>query len=161
MTDKKSNIKTIEKSNPLEDALGIESGSTEVDVYHREPTELVEHEEYDEKDDEIEANFQDVYDNAMEGHDVLVDEMDDADSKDKAKLAELAVKHLGVALDASKAKAALKQHKDKLKEAKNKSKNNSKTVNNIIIDRNELLKQIMGATQAQQNDVIEGETSDE
>lgn len=130
-----------ETTHPLEEYFDIEEGSTEIVEYERE-TELVESEDYDEKDNEIEENYQEIYDRAMEGYDVLADEIEECDPKYKARIGEVSLQHLNVALNAAKNKAHMKEHKDKLK-AKERSGGN-KTVNNtLIVDRNTLLKEIM------------------
>lgn len=135
-TTKNQITKMVE--HPLEDFLGIPSGSTMVVKEERETT-LVTPETYDNKDEEIEGTFQEVYDKAMDGFDRLQDEMDGGDERFKARLGEVSVQHLNVALDAAKQKARLKEHKDKL-ESKIKNSGPKTVNNNIIVDRNELLR---------------------
>jgi hypothetical protein len=57
MSDKNKITKTIE--HPMEEFLGIESGTTEIEVFSREG-ELITAEGYDEKDREIDEQFQEI-----------------------------------------------------------------------------------------------------
>jgi hypothetical protein len=135
--------KTKQTSHPCESLFNIEEGTTIVEYKESLPTELVDHQQYDGKDDEIEGQFQEVYDKAMDAFDTQSDIVDTVEGKYAARNAEVAVQFLNAALNAAKEKGGLKQHKDKLETAK-KSGDGPKTVNNnIIIDRNELLRNII------------------
>ena len=124
--------KTKHIDHPLEEFFDIQRGSTEVEVIERESI-LVEAEEYDKKDTEIEEQFQEVYDSAMDGHDTLAEEVHTVDGKYKARMGEVAVQHLNVALNAASQKAKLKEHKDKL-ENSGKSTGSHVTNNTLIVD---------------------------
>lgn len=148
------------KEHNLEEFFDIERGSTEVVEVERK-TELVEAEGYDEKDREIEEDYQEIYDRAMEGHDILADEVEECESKFKARIGEVSLQHLNVALNAASKKAALKQHKDKLRHDE-KNGNKGKVVNNnILIDRNDLLQQLKDAKQMDNKEPIDVDVEEE
>lgn len=150
------NIEKIEKlaEHPLEEFFNIEPASTEVIKYQRK-TELTVYGEFDEKDRELEDTYQEIYDAAMTGYDTLNEMIDTADTRVVARLAEVGVQHLNVALAAASKKTALKENKDKLlARAKNAG---PKTLNQTIVlsgDRNDILRQLS------QTDVLEGEIVD-
>lgn len=138
--DENKVIKRIE--HPLEGVFDIESGSTEVEVYEREG-ELVEAREYDEKDSEIDSQFQEIYDSAMDGYDLLSEELHRVEGKYKARVGEVSVQHLNAALNAASHKARLKEHKDKLESKKTSGPSHVTTNNTLIVDdRSALLKQL-------------------
>jgi hypothetical protein len=140
---KKITENKISVSHPLEKFFDIEDGSTEM-VEYSEETELIIPENYDEKDNEIDQNFQEIYNRAMEGFEIMSEDMEEVDPKYRARMGEVSLQHLNVALVAAKNKAGLKQHKDNLDLKEKTSKTPSKVVNNnIIIDRNELLDKLM------------------
>lgn len=142
MSDKITKEKNVE--HPLEGVFDIEPGTTIVEYRESLPTELVAHQEYDEKDQEIESQFQEVYDRAMNAFEVQTDIIDVVEGKFVARNAEVAVQFLNAALAAAKEKSALKQHKDKIDVAKT-SAGTPNTVNqNLIVDRNEILKLLQG-----------------
>ena len=140
MSETKKITKIID--HPLEDFFEIESGTTEIEVHKREG-ELITSEGYDAKDREIDAQFEEIYDSAMEGYDTLSDELLKVEGKYKARLGEVSVQHLNAALNAANSKAKLKDAKDKL-EVKKKAGPSSVTTNNTLIvnDRNKLLDQL-------------------
>lgn len=132
-------IKTIE--HPLEEFFDIESGTTEIEVYEREG-ELLPAEQYDPKDSEIEEQFQEVYNSAMDGYDLLSLELNKVEGRFKARVGEVSVQHLNTALNAASLKAKLKEHKDKL-ESKGKSPSHVTNNNTLIVDdRSALLEQL-------------------
>ena len=142
--EKTKTVKVID--HPLEDFFDIEKGTTEVTVYERGGDsiegELVQAEEFDDKDREIEEQFEEVYNVAMEGYDLLADEMLKVEGKYKARVGEVSVQHLNTALNAASLKARLKEHKDKL-EAKTKTPANVTNNNTLIVDdRSALLRQL-------------------
>jgi len=138
MSDKNKITKTIE--HPMEEFLGIESGTTEIEVFSREG-ELITAEGYDEKDREIDEQFQEIYDSAMDGYDLLSEELHKVEGKYKARVGEVSVQHLNAALSAAKAKADFKQTKDKLESSDKKIGPSHVTNNNTLIvdDRSALL----------------------
>lgn len=142
MADEKN--KVIKKiDHPLEDFFEIDKGSTEVEVYEREG-ELVDPHDYDEKDREIDSQFQEIYDSAMDGYDTLSEELLKVEGKYKARLGEVSVQHLNAALNAASHKAKLKEHKDKLESKAGSGKASSVTNNNTLIvdDRSMLVAEL-------------------
>lgn len=142
MADEKN--KVIKKiDHPLEDFFEIDKGSTEVEVYEREG-ELVDPHDYDEKDREIDSQFQEIYDSAMDGYDTLSEELLKVEGKYKARLGEVSVQHLNAALNAASHKAKLKEHKDKLESKTSGGKASSVTNNNTLIvdDRSMLVAEL-------------------
>jgi hypothetical protein len=135
--------------NPLEGVLNIEPNSTEVTriVYEGEP--LVESSEYDNKDNEIEAQIEEIYKKAMEGHETLVEVLEDSEAKYAARIGEVVNQTLNTALSAATAKAAIKKHKDVISAKQNQA---PKTVNNnlIVTNRNELVKLIQEQNKKQE-----------
>ena len=134
--------------HPMEDMFGVEPNSTEIIKYEQQ-TELVEAEDYDDKDNEIESNFQEIYDKAISGYENLQETVEDIEPKYAARTHEVANQLLGTALQAAKEKANIKQHKDKIAVVKSKLNTKSKTVNNtIIMDTNSLIQHIKNANSA-------------
>ena len=130
--------------HPLEEIFDIESGTTLMQRTEKN-TELSVSEEYDEKDNEIENQFQEVYDAALSAFEDQVAEAEVIEGKYKARNMEVGVQLLNTALAAAKEKSGLKQHKDKTAIAKGKIKGGGTTNNTLIVaDRNELLKTLMG-----------------
>ena len=146
MSDEKV-IKERTIEHPMEEVLGIETGSTIVEYQESLPTELTDHEEYDEKDAEIEGQFQEVYDKAMDAFDAQSDIVDTVEGKYAARNAEVAVQFLNAALNAAKEKGGLKQHKDKLDVAKQNAGKPNHLHQNVIMDRNEMIRLINGETE--------------
>lgn len=140
MSESKKVVKTIE--HPLEGFFEIEEGTTEVEVFVREG-ELITAAGYDDKDAEIDAQFEEVYDSAMEGYDALSEEMLTVEGKYKARVGEVSVQHLNAALNAANSKLKLKESKDKL-EVKRSAGPSSVTTNNTLVvdDRGKLLEQL-------------------
>ena len=140
MSESKKIVKTIK--HPLEEFFEIEPGTTEVVVFQREG-ELITAEGYDEKDVEIDEQFEEIYDSAMEGYDTLSEELHKVEGKYKARIGEVSVQHLNAALNAANSKAKLKETNDKL-EVKRTSGPSSVTNHNTLIvdDRGKLLEQL-------------------
>lgn len=134
-------------SHPLEEHFDIESKSTEIVTTKRE-TELEKYELYDNKDTELEQDYQMVMDSAMDIVDRLKEHIDGgAEAKFLARLAEVAGQSLGIALNAAEKKAKLKDSKDKFVHRKNTTAGpKSITQNNttIIMDRNQMLEAVLG-----------------
>lgn len=141
MTTKKIETE-ISIDHPLDEIFDIEKGQTTVPVIHRE-TELSAVETYDEKDIEIENQFQEVYDSAMDAFDASTRGVP-GDAKSQGIIGEVSVQYLNTALAAAKEKANLKIHKDKM--INDKKKIGPKTLNQnvIVADRNDILKKILG-----------------
>lgn len=141
--------------HPLESHFDVEDGSTEMVVSARK-TELGPYEAYDEKDKEIEEDYQLIIDSALDMVDRLKEHIDGgAEAKFLARLTEVAGQQLGIALSAAEKKAKLKDNKDKFIHRKSTAPGN-KTVNHnnmtIVMDRNQMLKTIF-----EQQDIIDVE----
>ncbi len=129
--------------HPLEKLFDLEEGTT-VMPRTEKLTDLVPAEEYDDKDDEIDEQFQEVYDHALSAFEDQSAEAELVEGKYKARTMEVGAMLLNTALAAAKEKSALKQHKDKNAVAKGKL--GVKTTNNtlIVADRNTLLRAMEG-----------------
>ncbi len=129
----------------MEDVLGIEIGSTVIEYTELTPDPIIESPLYDDKDMEIEEKIEEVYGLALGTASIVTDEIERVEGRYKASLAESATQSLNIALGAIREKRMLKEHKDKLQIAANKSKipNNMTTNNNLIVaNRNEILKML-------------------
>lgn len=146
---------TVPVNHPMEDYLNLPEGST-VDTHTERETELSKAVEYDEKDNELEETYQEVYDKAITGYDNLTDEMEVSEPKFLARLGEVSVSYLKTALDAASMKARLKEHKDKMSN-KSSSPKNVTTNQTIIVSREQLLATLSTKTANKNNDVIDVE----
>lgn len=140
--EKETKTKLIE--HPLEAELGIESGTTLVEYSESVPATLVADEKYDNKDNEIEEQFQEVYEKAMDAFDEQFEEAQRVEGKYKARGAEVASQFLNTALSAAREKKELKQHKDKLEVAQQRAGTPNTVNQNLIVDRNDILRAIQG-----------------
>lgn len=129
--------------HPLEEIFDIESGTT-IMPRTEKTTELVASEEYDDKDNEIEGQFQEIYDAALSAFEDQVAEAEVIEGKYKARNMEVGVQLLNTALAAAKEKSGLKQHKDKTAVAKGKIGKDTTNNTLIVADRNEILKTFGG-----------------
>jgi hypothetical protein len=141
MTEVKKSIIEIPTEHPLEDVFGIEKGTTMMPQVQR-TTEMTEAPSYDPKDNEVDGQFQEVYDAAMGAFESQYAEAEMVEGKYKARAGEVAVQFLNTALAAAQSKSTLKQHKDKITRAVAGA--GPKTINNnlIVADRNELLRDL-------------------
>lgn len=139
-------IKYDTVQHPIEDILDLEPGTTIVPKVETVPTVLTPIDEYDNKDNEIETQFQEVYDAAMTAFEITTESVSQIEPKYRARNEEVAVQYLNTALAAARDKSQMKQHKDKVNINKVKA-SSAKTVNNNLIvgDRNEILKTLMKA----------------
>jgi hypothetical protein len=128
-------IKTIE--HPMEAIFNIEPGTTEVVVEEVVSGELVTLDSYDEKDREIESQFQEVYDTAMTSFADQAGLLLQSDPKYRSRNMEVANAFLNTALSAAREKSLLKLGKEKILKGVPSTVNN-----NLIMDRNELLKML-------------------
>ena len=99
--------------HPCEEVFDIEPGTTEVITEPPRQTELVEVVTYDEKDREIEENYQEIFDRAMDTFDDIQRDLEGLEGKYKARNHEVGAQFLNAALAAAKEKQKLKEHKDK------------------------------------------------
>lgn len=138
--------------HPLEKVFGIESATTMFPTIER-TTQSVVVPSYDDKDKEVEGQFNEVYDAAMGAFETQSQETELVEGKYKARSGEVAVQFLNTALEAAKSKSQQKQHKDKLSTITNKAPG---TVNNnlIVADREDLLKNLRNMNL--DKDVIDG-----
>lgn len=134
-----SNFKDIEKTitHPLEETFDIQENTTQLPV-KKADTDLVKVERYDDKDSELDEQFQAIHDAAFEAFENQAEDAELVDPKYKARNAEVAVQYLNTALQAVSQKLTLKQHSDKTTLAA--SKGPSTVNNNLIVDRNQVLK---------------------
>ena len=157
-----TNKVTKQTGHPLEDIFGLPSGTTEVTVIQRQ-TQLVEHSDFDEKDSEIEEQFQEVYDVAMSTFENQVEMLERAETDPKyvARQMEVAAQFLNTALAAAKEKASLKTTKDKLLAAQRTGAgNNVPSVGNgepIVMSHSALLKMLRDAKEQPKGETFEGE----
>lgn len=134
---------TIESTinHPFEDVLGIETGSTLVVREETLPAELVQHEQYDDKDHEIENQLEIIYSKAITEFQNQANTAGVVEGKYKARNAEVAAVFLNTALAAVKEKVIMKQGKDRI--GANKISGPAKTINNntnIYATREQVLK---------------------
>lgn len=129
----------VPTEHPLEAVFDIQSGTTLMPQLVRS-TELIVMDQYDDKDVEIEGQFQEVYDAAMGAFESQFQEAELVEGKYKARSGEVAVQFLQAALAAAQSKSQLKQHKDKATADLIKGQG-PKTVNNNLFvgDRNDIL----------------------
>lgn len=126
--------------HPLEEVLDLERRTTMMEVPERAPAEIVTTNDYDEKDKEIEKQLQEVYESAMTQFEITCEEAEKVEGKYKARNGEVAIQALNAALAAVRTKAEVKSSKDKVN-AKLATGSGPNTLNqNLIVDRNELLK---------------------
>jgi len=133
--------------HPMEGILDIDENSTLMPIVERKTTDIAATttEAYDDKDTEIETQFQEVYDAAMDAYDTQMGTSESVEGKYAARNGEVAVQFLNTALQAAKEKSSTKQHKDKLAIARGKLAGVGTTNNNLIVaDRNDILKALSG-----------------
>jgi len=98
---------------------------------------------YDDKDTEVDTQYQEIYDVAMSQVSAISDEMARVEGRHKARIGEVTATMLNVALSAAREKAQLKMHKDKLSsrapDATGMPQGSGKA-DVIIADRNEILR---------------------
>ena len=139
-----STTNEITVEHPMEEVLDIEAGTTVITRAEHERQELTVVDEYDEKDQELEGQFQEVYDTAMDAFETQATEADLIDPQFRARNQEVAAQFLNTALGAVKEKSALKMHKDKINiDARKATTPKTLNQNVIVADRNEILKALM------------------
>jgi len=124
-------------AHALERFLNIDP--TPIQKIEMEDKPLVAHEEYDEKDEELEREIQEVYRKAMSGYMTLEEILHGVEPKYRARMAEVALGYLNTGLNALNSKTKHKEHKDKLSV---KQKQSTKGATNIVFtgDRNEAIR---------------------
>lgn len=156
MTDKK----VIEKArdHPLEGFFNIESETTMVPSVQR-TSDVVESTKYDSKDTEIDKQFQEIYDTALEAYETQYDAAEMVEGRYKARTQEIAVQLLNTALNAAANKATLKTNKEKIRVAEMKIKGGVPTIDGDMVtgDRNAILKALKEAKKVMDKAPIEAE----
>lgn len=128
-------------NHSFESIFDIEDGTTVIEhdavpIIHNATCDL-----YDEKDSEIEEQYQIIFNAALQAYSNQIVALErGGDPATNHKVLDVANNFLKTALDSTKAKADLKKSKDKNIIA---SSTKNVTNNNLIIDRNELLKQLL------------------
>ena len=125
-------------AHPMETVLDIAECTTVVEYKEVTPTQLVVIPTYDEKDTELENQYQEIYDVAMGNVATIADEMDRVEGKYKARIGEVTATMLNVALGAVREKSVLKMHKDKMVDTTGGNHTTNNTL--VVADRNEILK---------------------
>jgi hypothetical protein len=135
----------FETKHPIETIFDIEAGSTElidytVDDVHQIPASI----EYDDKDDDIEAQIQNIHDVALIGYQQQMEFAQLGDPKFAARSMEVATQLLNTGLQALRERAALKVHKDKLAKDRAKGTPQTNITNNTLVvgSRSEILKKL-------------------
>jgi hypothetical protein len=123
---------TRRTSNPLEEIMRIEPNSTEV-VSLKYESETIEYEEFDDKENELDTQYQAIHDIALTNVHNLGSIIEDADTKLVARLMEVQNQLLGTAMSAISQKRVLKENKDKAIARANQAagKAGGNTTNNI------------------------------
>ena len=144
MSDEKlpNALKSIE--HPIEEVLDIETGTTEVPAILPRETQLSVVDDYDNKDTEIEGQFQEVYDAAMDAYEQQAADTETIEPKYRARNQEVAVQYLNTALNAAKEKSNMKMFKDKMLNDRKAVGPKTLNQNVVIADRNEILRELMG-----------------
>lgn len=140
-------ITTNEKiiDHPLEDAFGIETGTTIMEYHECLPEKPVDMVNYDKKDDEIEIKLEEIYSTAMGQVMLIADQMELVEGKYKARVGEVTATMLNVALGSVREKRMMKEHKDKLSPSKYQGNVHNTLIvgDSVLADRNELLRAFM------------------
>jgi hypothetical protein len=158
-----SKYQTVERviEHPLEEVFDIEPGSTVIPHEERVPAELVEHHTYDDKDEEIEEQFQEVYDYAMENFENVTSSIEGLEGKYKARNHEVSANYLNIALQAAREKQNMKSMKDKLEQASQNGPAGLASNGGVTMTHQEVLQMISQAataqTEAKEINTIDGE----
>lgn len=132
----------------MEQIFGITPGTTMVDRYVTSEEEVAidatPAPQYDEKDDEIDNQFQQVFDAAYTTFEAQRMSTEGMPPQFQSRALEVAAQFLTTALAAASEKAKHKQNKDKLTTKVVPASGNGNTTNNtIIMGRNEMLAQLL------------------
>lgn len=141
--------KTVTTDHPLEEFLNITPGTTEKNITVVDSSPVAA-DDYDGKDKQLDTEYQQISNMALSAYEEMLEMA--IDSKQPARMAEVAAQFLNIALDSVNKKANHKQHKDKIN-VRNKAKPSKTVNNNLIISRNDLLNKI----KTDHIDVIDGE----
>lgn len=128
--------------HPFEEMFEIESGTTILHKPEYDTNGMVLYDQYDEKELEIESQYQTIYTAAFAAFtDQVMSNQRGENPAMYGKNLEAAAKFLSTALDAVKEKAELKHKKDK---TVIKSAPTNVTNNNLIMDREDLIEMLQG-----------------
>lgn len=131
--------------HPMESIFDLDPGSTEIVDYRvDEPHPIPINPEYDTKDDDIEAQIQNVHDVALVAFQQQMEFAQLGDPKFAARSMEVATQLLNTGLAALKERAAIKIHKDKLAKEKGRQLTPTNITNNTLVvgSRSEILKKL-------------------
>ena len=120
-------------THPLEEIFGIEEGTTNLPIPQITP---VDNQDSSVEDDVIKTQLNTVYNAALETYQNQYELSQMADPKFAARSAEVGAQFLKIALDSVQTRIALK------KTSQVKQETNNVTNNNLIMDRNDLLKML-------------------
>lgn len=155
MSELKTQIEQVAFEHPMEGIFDLEPGSTMVNrlaAITPDPEEEVEPTigEYDDKDKEIDGQFQQVFQAAYMTFEAQRMSTEGMNPQFQARALEVAAQFLTTALAAASEKAKLKQAKDKIVKPSGSVNN---TTNNLIMDRDSMLKMLMN--QQNQDKIID------
>lgn len=129
-------------SHHCEDLFNIPSNTTEIAVIEQRKTELVKCDQYDDKDTEIDEQYQEIYDAAMTAYDSLTTDTQQIEPKYRARNNEVAAIFLNTALSAIKEKAGHKHKKDQHTANVSKISKQSDQPASVTINMSDLIKQM-------------------
>lgn len=131
--ERRRSITTEITTDSLEDVFDLTPCTTTKDIVVVQQQEIVRPDEYDDKDSEIDEQFQEVYDKALSAFEYQMERADSTDVEPKyvARMHEVAAGYLATALAAANAKANIKNNKDKMVTSLKKAA--SVTTNNTMI----------------------------
>lgn len=158
MSEIKTEIMQVATSHPMESIFDLEPGSTMVDrvvmaEQQDDPEEIPPTiEVYDDKDKEIDNQFQQVFNAAYMTFEAQRMSTDGMNPQFQARALEVAQQFLNTALAAASEKAKLKQAKDKIVKPVAASNH---TTNNLIMDRDSMLKMLIAQSQQQERVIDE------
>lgn len=150
----KTTTTEIAIAHPAEKIFDLEPGTTIVDQVTSTTVDVVENEaQYDDKDQEIDGQIQQVYDAAFSAFEAQRLSTEGMNPQFQARALEVAAQFLNTALAAVNSKASMKANKDKTTKVSNVS--NNTTNNNLIMGRDEMLAMLMQRQKANEKDVDE------
>lgn len=142
----KTEIVEVPYAHPAEEIFDLEPGSTMVNQVVT-TSDNVEITQYDDKDEEIDGQLQQVFDAAYGAFESQRMSTEGMDPKFQARALEVAAQFLNTALAAVNSKSSLKQAKDKIIKPSGSVNN---TTNNLIMDRDDMLKMLLKQQQNQE-----------
>lgn len=158
--DRRRTITTEIATDILEDVFDLTPCTTTKDIVVVDQQPIIRPAEYDDKDGEIDEQFQEVYDKAMSAFEYQMERADSTDVEPKyvARMHEVAAGYLNAALSAAKEKAAIKSNKDKIVTTMKKTA--ALTQNNTMIVTHGSLLDMLAKQFGEPGKIIEGELID-